>query len=478
MESNSTLHSPYDSVMVLAVATAHDPNMLVANSRNDPASLIPPHVLKTFTELQLKTFFDEQRIPWGKPQDRGQKQLSCFNVYSDTICDATKFKELQGVSIWSNETKIQIYPHSLRQLVSKKVALLLGIDPEKTCTHKMRERIEAIVNAQSQTKYIIVLHPVAIAVGKKKHTLWAISTGQHDAPQVTSLLKSAKPPMLSFMFFDQGRRRDLPNKIAEHKKLLSRTRTLTIDNLPADKVDALRWLFHAGTKLPGQIGRDVIDITDTAEQGGYVVKYVHYSDKQTQILKDVLTTQLQICAQTMTQSAQLGQVWLPPTLRSAEQAITARAAHTGDSDGEDSGHFSMISKTIRNHEDAVAKAAAANPGPAIPAQVAVAGPTRQQGGGVDSTEAQANQSHPSSPPQWTHLKVSIPGSLHPHSQPKQPNDEPPSRTEPPSPCPQRMGPSNGPSPNSINTGTPRCSLESVCPSPSRATGPTVLHIRL
>jgi len=54
--------------------------------------------------------------------------------------------------------------------------------------------------------------------------------------------------------------------------------------------------------------------TDTAEQGGCVVKHVHYSDKQTQILKDVLTTQLQICAQTMTQSALLGHVWLPPNM--------------------------------------------------------------------------------------------------------------------------------------------------------------------
>ena len=188
-ESNSTLHSPHDSVTALAVATAHDPNMLVANSRNDPASLISPHVLKTFTELQLQTFFDEQQIPWGRPQDRVQKQLSCFNVHSDTIPDATEFKQLQGVTIWSNETGIKVFAHSLRQSVSKKVALLMGIDLEKTCTHKMQEWIEAIVNAQSPTKCIIVLHLVDIKVGKKKETPWAISTGQHDAPQVTSLLK-------------------------------------------------------------------------------------------------------------------------------------------------------------------------------------------------------------------------------------------------------------------------------------------------
>ena len=185
--------------------------------------------------------------------------------------------------------------------------------------------------------------------------------------------------MLSFMFYDQGTRKDLPKKIVEHKKLLSMTRTLAIDNLPADKVDELRWLFHAGTKLPGTIGRDVIDITDTAQQGVYIVKYVHYSDKQTQILKDVLTTELAICAKAMSQSVPLGHVWSPPTLRTA-QSTTSRAAHASDSDGEDSGRFSMISKTIRNYADALAKAAAENPVPVIPAQVAIAAPPQQQGG--------------------------------------------------------------------------------------------------
>jgi len=52
LESNSTLQSPHDSVAALAGATVHDPNMLVANSKNDPASLISPHMLKTFTDLQ------------------------------------------------------------------------------------------------------------------------------------------------------------------------------------------------------------------------------------------------------------------------------------------------------------------------------------------------------------------------------------------------------------------------------------------
>jgi len=84
---------------------------------------------------------------------------------------------------------------------------------------------------------------------RKKHTLWAISTGLHDAPQVTSLLKSAKTPMLSFLFFDHYSRQDLPKKMVDHKKILSMTRTLMMDNLPAAQVDALRWLFHAGTQL-------------------------------------------------------------------------------------------------------------------------------------------------------------------------------------------------------------------------------------
>jgi len=121
LESNSTLHSPHDSVAALAGATAYDPNMLLANSKNDPASLISPRVLKTFTDLQLKTFFDEQRIPWGRTQDRVQKQLSCFNVYSDVIRDATEFKHLQGVSIWSNTMGIKVFQHSLCQSVSKKL---------------------------------------------------------------------------------------------------------------------------------------------------------------------------------------------------------------------------------------------------------------------------------------------------------------------------------------------------------------------
>jgi len=135
--------------------------------------------------------------------------------------------------------------------------------------------------------------------------------------------------------------------MADHKKILSMMRTLTIDNLPADWVNALWWLFHAGTQLPGQIGKDVIDITDSVEQGVYVVKYVHYSNKQTQMLKDVLTTELNICAQAMTQSMPVGHSWLPPTLRSVEKSTTAWPAHADNSDGEDSGRFSMISKTVR-----------------------------------------------------------------------------------------------------------------------------------
>jgi len=64
---------------------------------------------------------------------------------------------------------------------------LMGIDPGKTCTNKMQERIENIVNAQSQTKHTIALYLVKMKVGKKKNVLWALSTGAQDAPQVTSL---------------------------------------------------------------------------------------------------------------------------------------------------------------------------------------------------------------------------------------------------------------------------------------------------
>jgi len=87
----------------------------------DRGALISPHVLKTFTGLQLKTFFDEQRIPWERPKNRVQKQLSCFNVYSDVFRDATDFKNAQGVSIWSNTTGIKVFPHCLGQSVSKRL---------------------------------------------------------------------------------------------------------------------------------------------------------------------------------------------------------------------------------------------------------------------------------------------------------------------------------------------------------------------
>jgi len=73
--SNSTLCSPYDTVAALAGATAQDPNLLVTNSKNDPASLTSPHVLKTFTELQLMIYFDEQRIKWEGPRSANK---SCF----------------------------------------------------------------------------------------------------------------------------------------------------------------------------------------------------------------------------------------------------------------------------------------------------------------------------------------------------------------------------------------------------------------
>ena len=76
----------------------------------------------------------------------------------------------------------------------------------------MQKRIEDIVNAQSQTKCTIALFPVGMKVGKQKNVLWAISTGLCDAPQVTSLLKSAKMLLLSFHFWDSGGRRG-PQKV-------------------------------------------------------------------------------------------------------------------------------------------------------------------------------------------------------------------------------------------------------------------------
>jgi len=55
------------------------------------------------------------------------------------------------------------------------------------------------------------------------------------------------------------------------------------------------------------------------------------------------------------------QSWSPPTLRSAEESTAAWPAHTDDSDGEDNGRFSMISKTVMNCTGAAAKAAVAAP---------------------------------------------------------------------------------------------------------------------
>ena len=102
---------------------------------------------------------------------------------------------------------------------------------------------------------------------------------------------------------DEGRK-----KLAAHKQIVSMTKVLMINNLPADRVDAFRWLFHADTQMPGQISKDVIDITDGAQPGVHIVKHVHCSDKQTQILnalchfdpvspwqKDVLTSPILAC---------------------------------------------------------------------------------------------------------------------------------------------------------------------------------------
>jgi len=58
----------------------------------------------------------------------------------------------------------------------------MGIDPGKTNKHKMRARIDALINAQSQTKYSIALFLANMKISKKKNILWAISSGLQDAP--------------------------------------------------------------------------------------------------------------------------------------------------------------------------------------------------------------------------------------------------------------------------------------------------------
>jgi len=186
-------------------------------------------------------------------------------------------------------------------------------------------------------------------------------------------------PLLQLHFLDSGGHRELPAKVAAHKSLLAVTKKMTIKNLRPDHAKELRWLFHAGSKLPGKIGTDVVDISDARDQGICFVKYVHYTDPQTQILKDVITLELRRFALALTTYMPVGSSWLPPTLKSKNEPASARPTHTADSDGEDSGRFSHMSLNIKKHKEAVAKMAAeAAPTPAIPAPVPVATAPRQQ----------------------------------------------------------------------------------------------------
>jgi len=109
---------------------------------------------------------------------------------------------------------------------------------------------------------------------------------------------------------DSGGHRELPAKVAKHKSLLAMTNKMTIENLRLDHADELRWLFHAGSKLPGKIGTDVIDISDGREQGICFVKYLHYSDPQTQILKDVITLGLRRLSLELQTYMPVGSSWM------------------------------------------------------------------------------------------------------------------------------------------------------------------------
>jgi len=149
----------------------------------------------------------------------------------------------------------------------------------------MQARIQASLNAQSPTHHPIALFPMNAKGGKKKTVLWAIHSGAHDVSQVTALLKNAKLPLLQLHFLDSGGHRGLPALVVEHKSLLVMTKTMTIENLRLDHAQELRWLFHAGSKLPGKICKDAVGISDGRVQGVCFVKYVHCSDPQTQILR-------------------------------------------------------------------------------------------------------------------------------------------------------------------------------------------------
>jgi len=301
------------------------------------------------------------------------------NIHSDFFRDSTEFIAVQRVTIWSTETDIKLHSHNLNESVSKRVAVLLGIKPAHTCKTKMQAQIQATLNAQSPAQHPIALFPRNAKGGKKKTVLRAIHSGAHDVPQVTALLKNTKLPLLQLHFLDSGGHRGLPALIVKHKSLLATTKMMTIENLRPDHAQELRWLFHAGSKWPGKIGNDVVDISDAREQGVCFVKYVHCSNPQTQILKDVITLELRQFGLELQTHMPVGSSWLPPTLKSEDEPASARPAHTADSDGEDSGRFSHMSLTIKTYKEEVAKmAAAAAPTPVVPVPVTVATVPRQQ----------------------------------------------------------------------------------------------------
>jgi len=67
--TNSTLHSPYDTVAALAGATAHDPSLLVANSKNNPASLTSLDLNMGYCHIRLDPAFKQLCaivLPFGK----------------------------------------------------------------------------------------------------------------------------------------------------------------------------------------------------------------------------------------------------------------------------------------------------------------------------------------------------------------------------------------------------------------------------
>ena len=381
-----TTFSPFDMLVAISNMAERDPHMVIAPASNDSSRAVAPHELKALAEIQLMVFFDMQQVQWGNPRDSKpkQKQLASFYIHSDVFRDVRDVMRDQRVSIWSNKTGIQVYPHVLRQSASRKIALLMGIDPLSTNKHGMRKRIEDQVNSHGNTNYAVALIPVNKPVGKKKNVMWAICAGLQDADQVTALLRTKKVPLLSFFFLDQGPDSGLPEKVAAHKQIMSMIRSQRIDNLRPDNAVELRWLFHSGSKLPGKVQNDVVDISEGNQPMEYVLKYVHYSDRQTDILMDVITVELDSIKRGLELGMPEGEHWVPPTMVRGNQPTRQNPGQPNqapdESDGEDSGRFSLISLTVNTYAAAAAKAAAAVKAAPIPVQVTAAQASGQQGG--------------------------------------------------------------------------------------------------